>query len=218
MTDFSFHTVRDAKEFLAGKIAEEAEREGAPLSEIERKMLLHSEIGRASAADVELNEEFDRIYDQGEYETKITRLIRNAVRRARKENPNEYQQWHCAVRKLSKGDHYILVMTRRAGLKDSSSSFWPFRTWRARLLALAACVSIFVLLYFLNIYVGLGGRQAPYAKSPAAARIFGYLMLVGGICGYFVALVIDFDKQHVITTSAQRVARQCLAIFKRSNS
>jgi hypothetical protein len=40
-----FNSVRDAKEYLVGKIAAEAELEGKPLSEIERKMLYFSETG-----------------------------------------------------------------------------------------------------------------------------------------------------------------------------
>ncbi len=39
----SFSNVRAAKVYLAGKITEQAEREGAPLTEVERKMLYFSE-------------------------------------------------------------------------------------------------------------------------------------------------------------------------------
>jgi len=40
-----FTSAREAKEFLVAKIAEEAQREGVPLSEVERKMLCFSETG-----------------------------------------------------------------------------------------------------------------------------------------------------------------------------
>jgi hypothetical protein len=38
-----FHGAREAKEFLASRIVEEAVRECTPLSEVERKMLYFSE-------------------------------------------------------------------------------------------------------------------------------------------------------------------------------
>lgn len=41
----AFHNAREAKEFLISKIVAEAQLEGIPLSEIERKMLYFSESG-----------------------------------------------------------------------------------------------------------------------------------------------------------------------------
>ena len=43
-------SVREAKEFLASQIAEEAQREGTPLCEIERKMLYFSEASACGLA------------------------------------------------------------------------------------------------------------------------------------------------------------------------
>jgi hypothetical protein len=43
MSDMPFSTQREAKQFLANKIVAEAEREGAPLSDVERRMLLFCE-------------------------------------------------------------------------------------------------------------------------------------------------------------------------------
>lgn len=66
---------------------------------------------------MEVSDEFDRTYDQGEYEKKIADLVRNSVKRARKENREEYEGWWDAIRVLKREDHYILVMIRRAGLR-----------------------------------------------------------------------------------------------------
>ena len=103
-------SIRGAKEFLVGRIAAEAAREGAPLSEVERKMLYFSETGWTLPDMMQVNEEFDRNYDQNEYEQKIAGLIRNFERRTRIENKQEWDEWISAVRTLSEEDHYLLVL------------------------------------------------------------------------------------------------------------
>jgi hypothetical protein len=82
-----FSTAREAKEFLVAGIVAEAQRENVPLAEIERRMLYFTETGWTLPDIREVNDVFDREYDQNKYETKIAGLIRNATKRARKENP-----------------------------------------------------------------------------------------------------------------------------------
>ena len=103
-------SIREAKEFLVARIVEEANREGVPLSEVERKMLYFSETGWTLPNMMEVNEEFDRNYDQDDYERKITGLISNFEKRTRAENKQEWNTWTSAVRTLSEEDHYLLVM------------------------------------------------------------------------------------------------------------
>src|SRR5436309_14122782 len=74
---------REAKEFLISKIVAEAQRENAPLSEIERKMLYFTESGWTLPDIMQVSEQFDREYDQDEYEKKIAR--RSEERRVGKE-------------------------------------------------------------------------------------------------------------------------------------
>ena len=62
-------------------------------------------------------EEFEREYDQDEYERKIARLVEGASRHARKESREEYDDWWAAIRLLRKEDHYILVMIDLVGLR-----------------------------------------------------------------------------------------------------
>ena len=59
----TFSTPREAKEFLVSRIVAEAQREGVPLSEIERKMLYFSETGWTLPDMMEVDEAFDRDYD-----------------------------------------------------------------------------------------------------------------------------------------------------------
>jgi hypothetical protein len=110
----NFSSARQAKEFLVSKIIEEAQREGVPLSEVERKMLYFSETGWTLPDMVEVNEQFDSEYGQAEYEKKIAKLIRGVTERAREESSEEYRSWRDAVRALRKEDHYLLVMVDQA--------------------------------------------------------------------------------------------------------
>jgi hypothetical protein len=110
-----FATVRDAKEFLVGRIADEAQRGGIALSEVERKMLYFSETGWTLPDIAEVNETFEREFDQRQYEHKIARLIRQLCARHRRDNADELGGWKEAVGRLREGDHYLLVMIEQAG-------------------------------------------------------------------------------------------------------
>ena len=56
----------------------------------------------------EVNEVFERDYDQQTYEVKIGKLARKA--RARGAAANELETWKEAVRALKREDHYLLVL------------------------------------------------------------------------------------------------------------
>ncbi|MGB6724085.1 MAG: hypothetical protein WBE72_25040 [Terracidiphilus sp.] len=105
-----FGTDREALDFLAGRIAAEAEREAVPLSEIERKMLYFSETEWTLPDMAEVSAEFDRNYDQDEYERKIAGLIRKIEAHSNSGDEQERETWVTAVERLSTGDHYLLVM------------------------------------------------------------------------------------------------------------
>lgn len=107
-------TVRDAKEYLAGAIATEAERDGTPLTEVERKMLFFTETGWTLPDMKEVSAEFDRDYDQDRYEQKIASIIVRVRARFAEENHQECLIWDSALQKLSRGDHYLLVLAKAA--------------------------------------------------------------------------------------------------------
>jgi hypothetical protein len=102
-----FSNVRAAKDYLAGKITEQAEREGAPLTEVERKMLYFSETGWTLPDMMKLSEEFDREYDQDEYEEKIGGLVGRLLA---SEDEQGVRSWDDAVAKIGDEDHYLLVL------------------------------------------------------------------------------------------------------------
>jgi hypothetical protein len=144
-----FATCRDAKEFLVARILDEAQREGVPLSEVERKMLYFSETGWAPPDIVETSRRFDGEYVQPEYETRIAQLIGDARKRARKENQQECDAWSDAVSTLSKEDHYSLVMIQQASGGESQGRD-QLRLWAAT--AFVIVLGLLLLMYVAGIF------------------------------------------------------------------
>jgi hypothetical protein len=101
---------REAKEFLISKIVAEAQRENVPLTEIERKMLYFTETGWTLPDIMQVNEQFDREYDQDEYEKKMAKIIANLYRGVLHDSRDDSQKWSTAMRCLQREDHYILVL------------------------------------------------------------------------------------------------------------
>jgi hypothetical protein len=106
----TFASSREAKDFLVSRIVTQAEREGLPLSEVERKMLYFSETAWTLPDMAEVNDTFDRKYDQTEYEQKIAKLVGNFRSDARADAQHEFEAWTAAVQTLSREDRYLLVL------------------------------------------------------------------------------------------------------------
>jgi hypothetical protein len=117
------HIVKEAKDFLAKRIASEAVRQSVPLSEVERKMLYWSETDWTLPNMKEVGEAFDRDYDQGEYEQKIAGLIANITAERHHRNQEEEEKWDAAADKLSEGDHYLSVLI--GNVHESGGDFLP---------------------------------------------------------------------------------------------
>ena len=119
----AFHSGRQAKEFLIFEITAEAQRENVALSDVERKMLYFTETGWTLPDITKVNEDFDREYNQDEYEKKIAKLIKEADRRIRKSASVDYEKWWAAIRFLQQEDHYVSVMIALAGLRPRGDQF-----------------------------------------------------------------------------------------------
>jgi len=102
--------VREAKDLLVQQTAEQAELEGIPLSDLEKRMMYFTEVEECPEDPIKLNEEFEAEYDTAEYETKISKLLHHAYNRVKKENSEIAREWNEALRELCRGDHYILVL------------------------------------------------------------------------------------------------------------
>jgi hypothetical protein len=105
-----FETERQAKEYLIGRLVAEAQHEGAPLTDVERKMLYFSETGWSLPDILEVNAEFERDYDTDEYERRILALATKIAHRDEISAGEDLDHWYEAVQKLSEGDHYLLVL------------------------------------------------------------------------------------------------------------
>jgi hypothetical protein len=100
-----FSSPPEAKEFLIARILSQAEHDGVPLSEVERKMLYFSEKGWVPPDMATANEEFERYYNQPDFERKMATVIRS-VRASRQDGKDE-RNWESAVRTLRTEDHYF---------------------------------------------------------------------------------------------------------------
>jgi hypothetical protein len=138
-------STRQAKDFLIDQILLEADREGVYLSTVERGMLEYSETENTPPNLGELNAEFDRDYDQREYEEKIASLIRNLLTNAG--SKTELGRWERAVHALSNEDHYLLVMI--AATRSLRKSGRP-RYDHVKLIATAVIAIAFALMFFLQ--------------------------------------------------------------------
>jgi len=131
---------KQAKDFLVEQTAEQAALEGVPLADIEKRMMYFAESDPASCDNpIELNDEFEAQHETKEYEAKISRLLHQAYRRLKQENPERARNWDQAIRTLRKGDHYILVMLDEP--VESGLAWWMPIFW-----GIGISILIFILI------------------------------------------------------------------------
>lgn len=176
-----FPSAREAKEFLVSRIVEEATREGVPVSEIERKMLYFSE-GFWTLPDImKVNDEFEREYDNDEYEKKIAGLIRNAHKHDLSEGGEWGDLWSDAIGTLAKEDHYILVMVDQAGILVGAGIPGRPPGDSLRLLATGIAVVGFVLLLaFLTVEYKIDWRRLVLLIAAGVIAAYGLALIVVG--------------------------------------
>lgn len=155
----SIGTVREAKDYLAGRIEAEAKREGNPLTEVERKMLYFSETDWTLPGMLEINAEFEREYDGSEYERRIAGLIRNIEAR-HAEDEQEMNTWEQAVEKLSEGDNYLSIMLNPSFTPEGESLRPPHDRLKLWLTAFAVVFGFLGFMMLLNWLSGHGFRMA----------------------------------------------------------
>lgn len=115
-------SVRDAKEYLAGRIVAQADRDVVALSDIERKMLYFSETGWTLPDMMAVSREFDETYDQDEYEAKIGGIVRGI--RDERDDSRDDEEWDWAVDRLAWEDHYLLVLIAAADSAPAKKARW----------------------------------------------------------------------------------------------
>ena len=170
----AFHTGREAKEFLVSKIVEEAQRENVPLSDVERKMLYFTESGWTLPDIMKVSEDFDREYDQDEYEKKIAKFVTKADRRIRKGSRDDYDRWWAAIRLLQREDHYITIMIRLAALRPRGDQLRLFATG----LGIVTCILIWTFVGIkYNITTPSRGTLGVVVWAVLACLFVGYTLL-----------------------------------------
>ena len=142
-------SVREAKDYLADRIAAEAERERIPFSEIERKMLYFSETEWTLPGMLEINAEFEQKYDSREYEAKVARLIRN-IEALDADDEQEQGIWDQAVDKLAEGDNYLSIMLDPSFAPEGAAVRPPHDRLKLWLTALGIVFGAFGLIGLLN--------------------------------------------------------------------
>ncbi len=139
-----------AKQFLIDKVVEEAKFEHIPLSEVEKKMLYFTEAYPSLPDIYEINKEFERSYNDADYESKVAGLLRSARTRDQNQSPDLEQKWHDALGALRQQDHYILVMVDQAfGLRQSTNSSSRFRDF---LIYIAIAVGLVLTLFVASMW------------------------------------------------------------------
>lgn len=103
---------KEAKDFLVQQTAQQAEIQKIPLSDLEKRMMYFTEWDDSCENPIQLNEEFEAECDTAEYEAKIAGLLKSAYKRVKRDSPDTKRIWEEAIKKLSKEDHYILVLWR----------------------------------------------------------------------------------------------------------
>jgi hypothetical protein len=172
-----FSDDREALDFIASRIAGEAQLDGVSFSEVERKMLYFSETASTLPDIWDVNDQFDREYETHAYEKKISQLIKKAVARARKQQSEEFDAWIAAIRRLSKEDRYLLVMVKQAGIGRTTRSPWPSRNWWKLCFAGVIVASLFSVFTWIVARVhpvpgGYRPRSGSYASPTSEAISF----------------------------------------------
>jgi len=101
-------------------------------------MLYFTETGWTLPDMKQVSSEFDRDYDQDEYEQKIGGLVSKIQSRLRTQGDPEEETWDQAITKLSRGDHYLLVLIDAANPAIKGA--------KQNLMALVVAIVLFALV------------------------------------------------------------------------
>ncbi|HUJ93390.1 MAG TPA: hypothetical protein VLW46_00345 [Candidatus Bathyarchaeia archaeon] len=166
--------VREAKDFLVRETAEQAELEGLPLSELEKRMMCFTEGPSAPEDRTQLNDDFEAEYDTEQFEAKISQLMRHARQRLKKEDPAKAAYWDNAVRCLEKGDHYILVLNGGSG--SWMMGRWGRGEWRIALMIFLVAASAVLFVRILPRFL-----PAPHLSAIRMAQVLFLALLIATI-------------------------------------
>ena len=109
-----FSTQTEAKRFFVEKVLAQARAEQMQLSPAEQAMLNWSESDPAFTPDPALVEELATEISDEDYETKVAGLLERSYQRDVGSDGAVRERYRRAYSVLTQGDHYLIVMIRRA--------------------------------------------------------------------------------------------------------
>ncbi len=109
-----FATQTEAKRFFVERILAQARAEQIRLSLAEQAMLSWSESDPAFTPDPRLVEELGAEISDKDYETKVAGLLERSYQRDLRSDSAAKDTYREAYSVLTQGDHYLVVMIRRA--------------------------------------------------------------------------------------------------------
>ncbi len=195
--------IRDAKDFLVTQTAEQAAIEGVQLSDLEKRMMYFTETGECPEDPVALNEEFEKEYENDEYETKVKKLLANAHRRLKEERSPAVEEWEESLKVLDQTDDYILILCDRSplarfGNREALPAVLLF-VFRLGLLVVAAYLVWNILKFLLRI-TGISG-----------ASLFGTIFVI-------TLLAVAIRPQIATELTARPMTWLTVFLFKKRDS
>ena len=163
-------TNKEAKDFLASEVAQQAALDNVLLSDIERRMLYFTESDETTCEDpFSLNDAFEsQVSDTAQYEAKLSRLFDHAHKRLKKSDPAKQKLWEDAIRTLRMGDHYILMMcdSKRSSIASERTSAAGQRVITTGMIGL--------LLFWISVTL-IQDKRVPESVS-ASVMIVAFLL------------------------------------------
>ena len=123
---------------------------------------------------MKVSEDFDRDYDQDDYEQKIARLVAQADKKVREGQREEYERWWSAIHFLEREDHYITVMIRLASLRPRGDQLRLFATGFG--IVTVILISIFLSIKY-NIHIPIRVDLGNFVWASLASLAVAYTLV-----------------------------------------
>jgi hypothetical protein len=206
--------VSEAKDFLVKQTAIQAALDGVTLSDVEKRMMCFTEGPDATEHPTELNDEFEAEHDTATYEAKVSKLLRRAYARVKKENPETARTFNDSLLILKKGDHYMLVLwgvNDTNILADKSTQERPPYD-NLKLISTAFLVVALLLgIIFTADHYHLHWNRAPQPRGSTPVWL-GRLLIFMLAAGYVYSVVLPWIFKKSPLTPTQLF----LKLFRRS--
>jgi len=212
--------VLEAKDFLVQQTAEQAALENVPLSDLEKRMMYFTEVDECPEDPIALNEAFETEYDTDEYEAKVSKLMHHAHSRTKKENPEAARKWKEAIRQLSNGDHYILILGNEgldlvSGVSTERPPYDSLKLLGTAILVIALGFGVTAAVTSLADHYNIHWKFGPriHWLTPAWMQRSLLFLLIGGYV-YFLMLPW-LRKRHPAASPSQFVLKFFLFFLKK---